>query len=259
MLSEVTSPTFEVTLDAASIAVGEHELMAEAALEDGTALTDTLRFEISAAEEPAQAEEAAEEEAVEEEASAAGLLPGLPGWVLPVGIGGGALILVVIIVAAVLLRRRPSPAGLGQAGLSDMTTDIRMGPTLATLTVEESLSLRPGQRFDLTQEVVRLGRGIDNDIIVPDAPVSRNHARIHYSEGAFRVFDEDSTYGTFVNDVSVGPDGHPIDHGDTLMLGTRTQMTFTTPQGVGAGAEDRTMDISQEDDDDEFKTVPFDE
>ncbi len=247
-LSEVTSPPYEATLDSASIAGGEHELAATAVLEDGTVLTESLRFGVTATEDVT---------AVEAEGRRT-LPSGLPAWVLPVGIGGGAVLLAGIVVGVFFLTRKKATAGaVGYVSSSDMTTDIRLGPTLATLTVEESLSLRHGQRFDLTRDVSRLGRGVENDIVVPDAPVSRNHAEIHFRAGAFQVFDNNSTYGTFVNDTKVGLDGHPILHGDVLRLGTRTRMTFTTPQPAGAGPEDKTMDIH--DSSDEFKTAKIDD
>ena len=53
-----------------------------------------------------------------------------------------------------------------------------------------------GQRYELDQDVVRIGRAPDNDIVLPDAWVSAHHARIVC--GAHRTLVEDlqSTRGT---------------------------------------------------------------
>jgi pSer/pThr/pTyr-binding forkhead associated (FHA) protein len=122
------------------------------------------------------------------------------------------------------------------------------------------VSRASGWRFpDMTQEVTRLGRGVENDIVIPDAPVSRMHAEIRSVAGSFRAYDMGSTFGTFVNDESVGSDGHPIQHGDTLRLGTRAAFTFTTPQAAGDDQEYATMEVVGEEDTDDFATTGFDD
>lgn len=256
-LPEIASPPFEITLDSAALVPGEHELVAMAILEDGAELTGTLQFEAAAVVIAGPTEGVIAEPPGDGDGFFREILANLPSWALPVGIGGGAFILVsvaIVVIAIALSRKKRGAARAGFAGTSDMTTDIRLGPTLATLIVEESLSLKHGQRFDLTREIIKLGRGIDNDIVVPDAPVSRLHAEIHFKVGTFQVFDKNSSYGTFVNGAEVGFDGLPLQHGDTLGLGTRTRMIFTTPQQAGASPEDRTMDIFA-DSDDNYETA----
>ncbi|MGZ6881097.1 MAG: FHA domain-containing protein, partial [Mycobacteriaceae bacterium] len=51
----------------------------------------------------------------------------------------------------------------------------------------------------LPTETLRIGRALDNDIVVSDANVSRHHAELRKVSGAYRIVDLDSHHGTFVN------------------------------------------------------------
>ena len=53
--------------------------------------------------------------------------------------------------------------------------------------------------FPLTQTVVNIGRRLDNQLIIDDPRVSRNHAQLRTIKGRYVVFDLNSTGGTFVN------------------------------------------------------------
>jgi hypothetical protein len=53
--------------------------------------------------------------------------------------------------------------------------------------------------FPLTLPVVNIGRRLDNQLVVDDPRVSRNHAQLRAIKGRFVVFDLNSTGGTFVN------------------------------------------------------------
>jgi hypothetical protein len=62
-----------------------------------------------------------------------------------------------------------------------------------------------------------IGRGLDNDLTIPDKRVSRNHAHIKEVDGRLCLVDLESTNGTFVN-------GQParqtvLAHADTISLG----------------------------------------
>ena len=60
----------------------------------------------------------------------------------------------------------------------------------------------PGE-YALLKDEVSIGRGEDNDIVVPHASVSRAHARLARRNGAFELTDLNSTNGSYVN-------GHPV-------------------------------------------------
>ncbi|HEC19228.1 MAG TPA: FHA domain-containing protein [Gammaproteobacteria bacterium] len=83
---------------------------------------------------------------------------------------------------------------------------------------EEGVTLR------LENQVSRIGRGTDNDIIIHDELVSKHHATIEArpiaeQPGQFAYFLEDcaSTNGSFVNDRRV--DACPLQHDDVLRFG----------------------------------------
>jgi pSer/pThr/pTyr-binding forkhead associated (FHA) protein len=51
---------------------------------------------------------------------------------------------------------------------------------------------------DHRRPVIRMGRGPDNEIVVPNAVASRVHARIEYRRGRFILVDQ-SLNGTFLD------------------------------------------------------------
>jgi hypothetical protein len=66
-----------------------------------------------------------------------------------------------------------------------------------------------------------IGRAIENDIVLPDAYVSRKHAKISFENGVYVIEDLNSTNGTFVNGNDVkGKGKQPLKDGDELRFGT---------------------------------------
>ena len=53
--------------------------------------------------------------------------------------------------------------------------------------------------FPLVLSVINIGRRLDNQLIIDDPRVSRNHAQLRAIKGRFVLFDLNSTGGTFVN------------------------------------------------------------
>jgi hypothetical protein len=53
--------------------------------------------------------------------------------------------------------------------------------------------------FTLTQPVINIGRRLDNQLVIDDPRISRNHAQLRIINGRYVVFDLNSTGGTFVN------------------------------------------------------------
>jgi pSer/pThr/pTyr-binding forkhead associated (FHA) protein len=49
----------------------------------------------------------------------------------------------------------------------------------------------------------KVGRGEENDIVIPHASVSRTHARLTRRGGIFELTDLNSTNGSYVNDRPV--------------------------------------------------------
>jgi pSer/pThr/pTyr-binding forkhead associated (FHA) protein len=51
----------------------------------------------------------------------------------------------------------------------------------------------------LSEAVVNIGRRLENQLVIDDPRVSRNHAQLRAIKGRFVLFDLNSTGGTFVN------------------------------------------------------------
>jgi hypothetical protein len=51
----------------------------------------------------------------------------------------------------------------------------------------------------LTQPVINIGRRLDNQVVVDDPRVSRNHAQMRVIKSRYVLFDLESTGGTFIN------------------------------------------------------------
>jgi hypothetical protein len=69
----------------------------------------------------------------------------------------------------------------------------------------------------LETTLLTLGRGLNNDIVLEDARVSRHHAQLRYKTRRFWVTDLGSTNGTFVNGEPVSETA--LRNGDILSLG----------------------------------------
>lgn len=75
-----------------------------------------------------------------------------------------------------------------------------------------------GQRVELANGVVTIGRDDDNSLAVPLHTLSRRHARVFVKDGAYYVEDLESTNGTFVNErATTGP--MALKNGDLLRCG----------------------------------------
>ena len=71
--------------------------------------------------------------------------------------------------------------------------------TVTACLVRKSASL-PSTRFPIRSDLIRIGRGLGNDIVFNDEPnVSVNHVEIRRVDGSYRLYDLQSTNGTYVN------------------------------------------------------------
>ncbi|MCH7480692.1 MAG: FHA domain-containing protein [Chloroflexi bacterium] len=69
----------------------------------------------------------------------------------------------------------------------------------------------------------RIGRKLDNDLVIQDVLVSREHAKVIYEEGQFVAYDLESTGGTFINNKKISKG--VLYTGDELSLASVT-VTF---------------------------------
>ena len=76
---------------------------------------------------------------------------------------------------------------------------------------------RAGETFPLEHERITIGRSPDCEIFLDDVTVSRKHAVIAKSGDDFRIEDEGSLNGTFVNKKRV--EAADLENGDELQIG----------------------------------------
>jgi hypothetical protein len=86
----------------------------------------------------------------------------------------------------------PSPVTAGQGGGG-------YGARLQTLNPIAPIA----SEYVVLKDEVSLGRGEDNDIVIPHASVSRAHARLLRRNGAYELTDLNSTNGSFVDDRQI--------------------------------------------------------
>ena len=72
--------------------------------------------------------------------------------------------------------------------------------------------------FPLETNLVTIGRGLNNDLIVEDARVSRQHAQIRLKSRRYFIGDVGSTNGTYLNGAQVTTD-QVLHDGDTVSFG----------------------------------------
>jgi hypothetical protein len=84
-----------------------------------------------------------------------------------------------------------------------------------------------GQRWNIGQPQFTIGRGGECDIVVPDRQVSREHARIHRSDGAFWIEDLESKNGTHVNGQKLAQGApHRLQDGDVIQIALAIKLIF---------------------------------
>jgi hypothetical protein len=95
--------------------------------------------------------------------------------------------------------------------------EMPLGPSgIATLNLVATIAGRR-MTWPLTGKRVRIGRGLDNDVVLDDASVSRHHAEITREDGRLEVRDLGSTNGTWVNAARV--ELASVEPGDQLAFG----------------------------------------
>ena len=76
-----------------------------------------------------------------------------------------------------------------------------------------------GRCISLTRAPARIGRDLDNEIVLEDSGVSRRHARIERLGQHVVLMDVGSTYGTYLNDVELSGTAY-LQTGDRIKVGS---------------------------------------
>ena len=91
----------------------------------------------------------------------------------------------------------------------------------ASLIVIESVDLSPGISFEIRGSAI-IGRNSDNDIHIPDKPVSRRHAQIYFDDDTCYIRDLGSKNGVKIDGRRIPPEGVSLYDGAKIQLGPKT-------------------------------------
>lgn len=89
---------------------------------------------------------------------------------------------------------------------------------LEILSLGNNTTLKKGGIIPLSQEI-KIGRKIDNTVVLEDEYVSSHHARIYLIDGEYILEDLKSTNGTFLNDEKIVRESSIIP-GDIIKIGS---------------------------------------
>ena len=100
-------------------------------------------------------------------------------------------------------------------------TQTRTLVTHAEITARAALILATGQRIDIAEDIVKIGRHQSCTIVFADSNVSRVHAQLQRNSTGWLVVDLGSTNGVKVNGTKISKEKSLTD-GDELTFGTST-------------------------------------
>lgn len=117
---------------------------------------------------------------------------------------------------------RLDPAAASELeGEIERTRAMRIPPQYLANPRPQSLTFIGGKQqgtvYPIQGAMTRIGRGLDNDIVIDDPRVSRHHAEVRWQAGRYSLFDMGSTNGTFLNDMQVSE--AQLSVGDRVSLG----------------------------------------
>ncbi len=168
------------------------------------------------------------------------------------GVGLFLVFLVILIIVFVLLRRRnrsaPTSVGQNEEPIAS-PSNIQIQPTDSPRNFEPGVTYIQPPGFDpegqieaflevlehaqehesmipLSGNNISLGRDAKrSQIVFQDRSVSRLHARIIKSQDSYRIYDEGSSSGTYVNYEKLGLSPQPLNDQDRIHLG-RVHLRF---------------------------------
>jgi ABC-type multidrug transport system ATPase subunit len=126
---------------------------------------------------------------------------------------------------------------VGSAKVGYETQVMPLQLSSATQVAAESrliIKTSAGERaFPLGGQKVSIGRSSSNDIVIPEAAVSKAHAILHREGTAYFIEDAGSANGTFLNGERITR--RALADGDVMTIGQSVSLTFTAPTSILAG------------------------
>ncbi|MBN1666198.1 MAG: DUF3662 domain-containing protein [Anaerolineales bacterium] len=97
--------------------------------------------------------------------------------------------------------------------------------------------------FPLDKVTINIGRREENDLVIDDPRVSRQHAQLRASQGRYQIFDLGSTGGTFVNKVPITQ--ATLQPGDVISL-AGFSLVFGQDKAASSRGETQELHLVQE-------------
>jgi hypothetical protein len=82
-----------------------------------------------------------------------------------------------------------------------------------------------------TAHLLTIGRISDNDLVIPDVAISKQHAIIEITDSVYSIRDRHSTNGTRVNHTRLQADPLTLNNGDIIAF-ARYEFVFLTPEAL---------------------------
>ncbi|MQF69152.1 FHA domain-containing protein [SAR202 cluster bacterium AD-804-J14_MRT_500m] len=157
---------------------------------------------------------------------------------------GGTVIALVISVPYLFKKRQQTPnnvqmqsavdrSGVADSGMYSESTPLPESPVTinksgsATLVINSKNMKDQSVALAASSAVTIVGRSTDNDVVIDDLSVSRQHARITSENGLYYLEDLGSANGTYVNGIQ-SSGRQTINPGSTIKVG-KTEMKFNAP------------------------------
>ena len=99
--------------------------------------------------------------------------------------------------------------------------------------------------FTLNTAPIKLGRNLDNHLVLSNKAVSRYHAEIFVENETFYLQDLESTSGTFLNDIEITDDPAALSSGDKISLAEVKLTFFTNLDHLDTTTKQRTTNLDK--------------
>ena len=99
--------------------------------------------------------------------------------------------------------------------------------------------------FTINTVPIKLGRNLDNHLVLSNKSVSRNHAEIYFEDGTFFLKDVGSTSGTYLNDEEITAPG-VLNSGDKISLAEVTLTFYTDLDHLNTTTKHRTSNLDKD-------------
>ena len=99
--------------------------------------------------------------------------------------------------------------------------------------------------FTINTVPIKLGRNLDNNLVLSNKSVSRNHAEIFFEDETFYLKDLDSTSGTYLNDNEI-TEPSILKSGDKISLAEVTLTFYTDLDHLDITTKHRTSNLDKD-------------